>query len=69
MRALGVKPLENAVDEILALVAPFVQGHAEEWRLQVRQPATKRSFQWGNAARRLQALCQIPGLFQFRLPK
>ena len=27
------------------------------------------SFQRGNSARRLQALCQIPGLFQFRLPK
>ena len=37
MSALGVKPLENAVDEVLALVAPFVQVHDEEWLLQLRQ--------------------------------
>lgn len=37
MRALGMKSLEDAVDEILALVAPFVQVPNEEWRLQVSQ--------------------------------
>ena len=37
MSALGVKSLENAVDEVLALVTPFVQVHDEEWLLQVRQ--------------------------------
>ena len=38
---LWVEALEHAVDEVLALVAPFVEVDAEEWRLRIgeRLPA------------------------------